>query len=200
MDYFPLFLDLRGRRVLVVGEGEGAASRAAAVARAGAEVQLIRGFAPAMLDCAALVFVAGAQPAVSEEVARAAAAHGVPVNVMDEPRLCSFLMPAMVERGSLVVAIGTGGAAPMLARLLRQWLDRRLPQRLGALVDLAGRYRPLVKRRLPELGVRRRFWRRIFTGHVARLVLAGDDAGASTALRDALGDARHGASERDRAA
>lgn len=200
MDYFPLFLDLRGRRVLVVGEGDAAASRVAALAGAGAEVQLTQSFFPALLDGAALVFVAGARAAVAGEVARAAAACGIPVNVMDEPRLCSFLMPAVVERGPVVVAIGTGGAAPMLARLLRQWLDRLLPQRLGALAALAGSLRPLVRRRLPEAAARRRFWQRVFTGKVAHLALQGDAAAARAALFRALEEPPSEAPDRDQAA
>lgn len=200
MGAFPIFLELKGRRCLVIGGGEAAASRAAALSRAGASVQLARGFAPAMLDGTALVFVAGASLAVGEEVAREAQARAIPVNVIDEPRLCSFLMPAVVERGPVTVAIGTGGAAPMLARLVRQWLDLVLPLRLGALAALAGRFRPLVKRRLPDFAARRRFWQRILTGDVARLALAGDDTAAAAALMAALDDAQRAATREDKAA
>lgn len=200
MGAFPIFLELKGRRCLVIGGGEAAASRAAALSRAGASVQLARGFAPAMLDGTALVFVAGASLAVGEEVAREAQARAIPVNVIDEPRLCSFLMPAVVERGPVTVAIGTGGAAPMLARLVRQWLDLVLPLRLGALAALAGRFRPLVKRRLPDFAARRRFWQRILTGDVARLALVGDDTAAAAALMAALDDAQRAATREDKAA
>jgi uroporphyrin-III C-methyltransferase / precorrin-2 dehydrogenase / sirohydrochlorin ferrochelatase len=197
MTHFPIFLDLAGRRCLVIGGGEAAASRAATLARAGAAVQLSTGFAPEMLAGAALVFVAGASLALGERVAREARARGIPVNVMDEPRLCSFFMPAIVERGPVTVAIGTGGTAPMLARLLRQWLDAILPARLGALASLAGRFRPLVKRRVPDPAARRRFWQALFTGDVARRALEGGDA--EPALRAAL-DAATGEAPRDRAA
>jgi uroporphyrin-III C-methyltransferase / precorrin-2 dehydrogenase / sirohydrochlorin ferrochelatase len=190
MDYFPVFLDLRGRRCLVVGSGMAAAGRAASLVRAGAAVEEVQSFAPECLAGAALVCVAGTTPAVGEAVARECAARGIPVNVMDEPRLCSFLMPALVERGPLVVAIGTGGAAPMLARLIRRWLERILPERLGALAALAGRYRPLVKCRLVDGAARRRFWHRFFTGETARRALAGDDVGAAHALLQALDAAR----------
>jgi len=190
MDYFPVFLDLRGRRALVVGDGEAADTKAAALARAGAEVHRATSFAPSMLDGAALVFVAGARRTVAEQVARAAEARGLWVNVMDEPRLCSFLMPALVERGPVTVAISTGGTAPMLARLLREWLDLVLPRRLGALAALAGRFRPLVRRRLPDLATRRRFWHRLFTGEVAQRALAGDEAAAGGALLQALDEAQ----------
>jgi uroporphyrin-III C-methyltransferase / precorrin-2 dehydrogenase / sirohydrochlorin ferrochelatase len=190
MDYFPVFLDLRGRRALVVGAGEAADAKAAALARAGADVHLTQSFAPSMLDGAALVFVAGARRAVAEQVARSAEARGIWVNVMDEPRLCSFLMPALVERGPVTVAIGTSGTAPMLARLLREWLDLALPRHLGALASLAGRFRPLVRRRLPDPTTRRRFWHRLFTGDVAQRALAGDDTAARAALLQALDEAQ----------
>jgi uroporphyrin-III C-methyltransferase/precorrin-2 dehydrogenase/sirohydrochlorin ferrochelatase len=174
--HFPIFLDLRGRRCLVVGEGEAAASRAAALARAGAAVTHVGDFRSAMLEGAVLVCVAGASAALGEAVAREAKARAIPVNVMDEPHLCGFLMPAVVERGPVTIAIGTGGTAPLLARLLREWLERALPQRLGALAALAGEFRPLVRRHIADPAARRRFWERVFTGEVARRVLAGDNA------------------------
>jgi uroporphyrin-III C-methyltransferase / precorrin-2 dehydrogenase / sirohydrochlorin ferrochelatase len=200
MDYFPVFLDLRGRRALVVGDGEAADAKAAALARAGADVHITQRFAPTMLDGAALVFVAGARRAVAEQVARAAEARGIWVNVMDEPRLCSFLMPALVERGPVTVAISTSGTAPMLARLLREWLDLALPRHLGALASLAGSFRPLVRRRLPALAARRRFWHRIFAGDVAQRVLDGDDSSARAALLAALVEAQAAATDHDKAA
>lgn len=198
MAHFPIFLDLAGRRCLVIGGGEAAASRAASLARAGATVQCATGFAPEMLEGAALVFVAGASLALGERVAREARARNVPVNVMDEPLLCSFFMPAIVERGPVTVAVGTGGSAPLLARLLRQWLDAVLPARVGALASLAGRYRAQVKRRLPDPAARRRFWHALFTGDIARRALEGSDA--EPALRAALAAAEGAAESRDRAA
>ena len=200
MDYFPVFLDLRGRRALVVGDGEAADTKAAALARAGAEVHRATSFAPSMLDGAALVFVAGARRTVAEQVARAAEARGLWVNVMDEPRLCSFLMPALVERGPVTVAISTSGTAPMLARLLREWLDLALPRRLGTLAALAGRFRPLVRRRLPDLATRRRFWHRLFTGDVAQRALDGDDAAAGAALIAALDETQRAETGQNKAA
>ncbi|HTX05527.1 MAG TPA: NAD(P)-dependent oxidoreductase, partial [Steroidobacteraceae bacterium] len=133
-------------------------------------------------------------------VARAAEARGIWVNVMDEPRLCSFLMPALVERGPVTVAISTSGTAPMLARLMREWLDLALPRRLGALAALAGRFRPLVRRRLPDLATRRRFWHRLFTGDVAQRALDGDDAAAGAALIAALDETQRAETGQNKAA
>jgi uroporphyrin-III C-methyltransferase/precorrin-2 dehydrogenase/sirohydrochlorin ferrochelatase len=188
MDYFPVFLDLRRRRCLVVGEGEAASRKAAQLRGAGAQVRLLppQDFAPADVEGMTLVIAATSHFAASESVARAAAARGIPVNVMDEPRLCSFIMPAIVDRAPVLVAISSGGRAPLLAARLRQWLDAALPERLGALAALAGRFRPLVRRRLSDPDSRRRFWDRILAGKPARLALAGEDEGAGAALLEEL--------------
>jgi uroporphyrin-III C-methyltransferase/precorrin-2 dehydrogenase/sirohydrochlorin ferrochelatase len=210
MDYLPIFLDLRGRRCLLVGGGEAAAAKADLLRRAGAEVAVVarrlcpdladairRGaathlaanFTPALLDGAALVMVAGETPAVSAAVSHAAQARALPVNVMDDAALCSFILPAIVDRSPVVVAITSGGTAPMLASLLRQWLDRALPERLGSLAAIAGRFRPLVKRRLAAPAARRRFWGWVFAGEVASMALAGDEAAAHRALLATLAEA-----------
>lgn len=211
MDYFPIFLDLKGRSALVVGGGEAASVKAAMLWRAGARVSIVahtlgcalrgavrRGeaihlaahFTPVLLAGMAVVIVADETLAVNETVSRAAQACAIPVNVVDEPALCSFIMPAVVDRSPLIVAISTAGKAPMLARLLRLWLERSLPERLGHLARLAGRLRPLVQRRLPDGPARRRFWEQVFTGTVAERALAGDESGASVALLQAIDDAQ----------
>ncbi|HEX6842286.1 MAG TPA: bifunctional precorrin-2 dehydrogenase/sirohydrochlorin ferrochelatase [Stellaceae bacterium] len=187
MDYFPVFLDLTGRRCLVIGSGDAAAARAALLVRCGAEVVVVSGrFDAALLDDTALVMVAGVTFAAGETVARAARARGIPVNVMDEPVLCSFIMPAIVDRSPVTIAISTGGASPLLASLLRQWLDHVLPRGLGGLAALAGHCRELVRCRLRDGIERRRFWQEILTGETAWLALDGNIAAAGAALRQAL--------------
>ena len=207
MRYFPVFLDLERRRCLVVGGDDAAAAKAAQLRRAGAEVAVVaetldpalrdavrrgaaihlaRRFSPSLLDGVALVMVAGETLAVSEAIALAARARGIPVNVMDEARLCSFIMPAIVDRAPVTIAISTGGASPLLAGLLRQWLDAVLPQRLGRLAALAGHFRERVRRRLRDGIERRRFWHDMLTGEAAKLVLDGNDAAAGAALLHAL--------------
>jgi uroporphyrin-III C-methyltransferase/precorrin-2 dehydrogenase/sirohydrochlorin ferrochelatase len=185
---FPVFLDLRRRPCLVVGSGIDALRRVERLCAAGARVELVAGtaFAPARLEGAALVMVAGVDLAIAEAVSAAAQARGIPINVMDEPRLCSFLMPAVVERAPVVVAVSTGGASPTLAQLLRERIEAVLPERIGVLARLAGRFRPLVAARLPDYTARRRFWRAVLTGRIAALALAGNRAAAGAALRDAL--------------
>jgi uroporphyrin-III C-methyltransferase / precorrin-2 dehydrogenase / sirohydrochlorin ferrochelatase len=214
MDYFPIFLDLRGRRALVAGGGDVAFEKAMRLRDAGAAVgimarrlspmlaravregeieHLAPDLAPSLLDGAALVIVADECLAVREMVAAAARARGIPVNVVDDAALSTCIMPAIVERPPVTFAICTGGRAPLLASLLKRWLDARLPVRLGALAILAGHFRPLVRRRLREPLARRCFWERVFGGDVATLALAGEQAAAGAALADMLGEEKSSA-------
>ncbi len=207
MDYFPVFLDLRGRRALVVGGGEMAFEKAMQLRRASAVVgivaprlspMLVRAarageiehlapdFAPSLLEGAAIVIVADECLAVREAVAAAARIRGLPFNVVDDAMLSSFIMPAIVERPPVTFAIATGGRAPLLATLLKRWLDDRLPARLGALAVLAGHFRPLVRRKLRDPLLRRRFWEHVFGGDVAALALAGEQAAAAALFIDML--------------
>ncbi len=176
MDYLPVFLDLRGRTALVVGGGSVAGRKAALLLKAGATVRVVapeideslgampglaclaRNFEPADLDGAALVIAATDDRAVNGTVAALAQARHLPVNVVDDPELCSFVMPAIVDRGRVVVAISAGGASPVLSRLIRARLELALPPILGTLADAAARLRGRVRAALPELGPRRRFW------------------------------------------
>jgi uroporphyrin-III C-methyltransferase/precorrin-2 dehydrogenase/sirohydrochlorin ferrochelatase len=109
-------------------------------------------------------------------------------------------MPAIVDRAPVTIAISTGGAAPLLAGLLRRWLEDALPQRLGGLAALAGRFRGLAKARLSNTHERRRFWQDVLTGETAERALVGDDAAAETALRHALDERRAASTRGDEAA
>lgn len=189
---FPIFLDLAHRSCLVVGSGAEAAAKEAMLQRCGAEVLCVERFHPDLLAGTALVIVAGAPLAVAEVVARAARLRGIPINVVDEPRLCSFIVPAVIDRAPVIVAVSTGGTAPALGRLLRLMLDRTLPARLGDLAALAGRFRALARAHLPQAEARRHFWEKIFTGRVAELALSGDPE-ASAVLGAALREEKEAA-------
>jgi uroporphyrin-III C-methyltransferase/precorrin-2 dehydrogenase/sirohydrochlorin ferrochelatase len=126
-------------------------------------------------------------------VAATARARGIPVNVVDDAVLSSFIMPAIVERPPVTFAIATGGRAPLLASLLKRWLDAHLPLRLGALAVLAGHFRPLVRRKMRDPLLRRRFWERVFGGDVAALALMGEQAAAGAALAEMLARAQNSA-------
>jgi len=188
--HLPLFFDLLGRRVVVVGEGPAADRRAALARSAGAEVQQLAGIVAADLRGAAAVFVATGDVEHDTVAQRLAKSVGVPVNVADRPGLCDFILPAIVDRDGVVVAISTGGASPTLAATLRGRIEAVLPERIGKLAGLAATFRAQANALIVDPSRRRAFWRRLAEGPAARLVLAGDDAGARRAALSELDDAR----------
>jgi uroporphyrin-III C-methyltransferase/precorrin-2 dehydrogenase/sirohydrochlorin ferrochelatase len=210
MDFLPIFLDIRGQPCLVVGGGEVAARKSALLLRAGARVTVLAPklsaafdadlaaariahraarFRDEDLDGVAVAIAATSDDAVNRSVAAAAKARRIPVNVVDQPALCSFILPSIIERTPLVVAVSSGGASPVLARLLRARLESLIPAGYGRLAALAGAFRDRVKARFkpPE---RRRFWERVLQGPIAELVFSGRDAEARTALQASLEDTR----------
>jgi uroporphyrin-III C-methyltransferase/precorrin-2 dehydrogenase/sirohydrochlorin ferrochelatase len=189
MDYLPIFLDLREQPCLVVGGGEAAARKCALLRRAGAQVTTTAHFREEELERYALVIAAAGDEAVNRRVAAAAKARRIPVNVVDRPALCSFILPAIVDRAPIVVAVSSGGASPVLARLLRARLESLIPAGYGRLAALAGAFRDRVKARFPP-AERRRFWERVLQGPIAELAFSGRDAEAREALQAALEDTR----------
>ena len=203
MQSFPIFLTLTDRRALVVGGGEPAARKVELLLSAGAQVSLVaetvvgdlasliaegriswagRGFDEADLDGLSLVIVASDDTALAVSVSQAAQRRGLPVNVVDRPRLSSFIMPAIVDRAPITIAISTGGAAPALARRIRAEIERALPAALGRLARFAEIFRGQVRRTLDNARDRRRFWDRVFGGRIAELALAGDEIAARREL------------------
>ncbi|MGH6948242.1 MAG: siroheme synthase CysG [Kiloniellales bacterium] len=203
MRHFPLFLDLEDRPVLLVGGGTAAAAKARLLIAAGAQLRVAaetpgeeiaalaadgrlslarRSFVAADLSGVALAISASGEETLDRKVAGAARAANLPVNVVDSPDLSTFIMPAIVDRDPLTIAISSGGAAPLLAARLRAWLEARLPARLGALARFANEFRGAVKARIREAAGRRRFWERFFDGNLAERVLAGDEPEARSAM------------------
>ena len=119
-------------------------------------------------------------PAMSER----AKAVGLPVNVMDDLAHSTFIFPAIVDRGDVVVAVGTGGASPVVARRVRERIEAVLPARIGDLAAFIGRWRKPVHNRIPDMPLRRRFWERVVDGPIGALVLAGRGKEAEAALKD----------------
>jgi uroporphyrin-III C-methyltransferase/precorrin-2 dehydrogenase/sirohydrochlorin ferrochelatase len=185
--HLPLFFDLTGRKVAVVGEGTKADLRADLARSAGADVRRFGAGSVTVQDLqgAVAAFVATGDEATDAAVHRKVKAAGVPVNVADRPALCDFIMPAIVDRDGVVVAISTGGASPTLATVLRGRIEAALPERLGTLARLATTFRAQVNALIADPARRRAFFRRLVEGPAARLALAGDEAGAR---RVALGD------------
>ncbi len=195
MDYFPIFLDLKGRRTLVVGGGEAAARKLRLLQKAGAWVTVVarqpcaelersgatlirRGFVAGDVRGHTLVFAASEDVALDDRVAEAASGHGIPYNVVDRAEASSFIVPAVVERDPVVIAISSAGTAPVLARRLREAIERLLPVHLGRLACFADSFRGAIRGLLPDATQRRRFWERFFDSPVAEAVLAGDESRA----------------------
>jgi len=207
MRFFPVFLNLKGRRCLVVGGGEVAANKLQGLLEAEAEAVLVapeataeiaalaeqgrinrqaREFIPEDLAGCALVIAATDDEQTNRRVAEAATARNIPVNVVDNPQLCGFIMPSVVDRRPVQVAVSTGGASPVLARLLRARLETLIPAAYGRLATLLRDFRGRVKARIPQARERRRFWEDIAQGPVAEMVFAGQDDAAARALEQAL--------------
>ncbi len=214
MDYLPVFLDLRGRLVLVVGGGAVASRKVELLLQAQARVRVVAPqlhpelvrhrdagriehhggeFEPQQLQGAAFAIAATDQREINHAVAAAGAARAVFVNVVDDVGASSALMPAIVDRSPLIVAVGTGGHSPVLARRVRAQLEALLPERLGELARLAGRARERARLLLPDIDQRRRFWERLLAGSVASQALAGRAQEAQRLLDDALQAAASGA-------
>lgn len=189
MEAFPAFFPLSGRRVLIAGEGEGAEAKARLLAGSPATVERVTGDAalePEAYAGAALAFVASSDVAYCEAAALAARGAGVPTNVVDHPELSDFHTPAIIDRGQVVAAIGTAGAAPIVAALVRAELEAKLPAGLGRLVELFGKLREATRAALPDLARRRAFLRAMMSGAVAEAADAGDLASAERLMRAAL--------------
>ncbi|WP_248919698.1 siroheme synthase CysG [Pseudomonas entomophila] len=204
MDYLPLFHKLQGGRALVVGGGEialrkarlladaGAALRVvapevdgqlAALAREGGGEVLVRGYQSSDLEGCRLVIAATDDPGLNAQVSADAQARSLPVNVVDAPALCSVIFPAIVDRSPLVVAVSSGGDAPVLARLIRAKLEAWIPSAYGELAGLAARFRDKVKALYPDVNQRRGFWENVFQGPIAERQLAGQGAEAERLLQ-----------------
>lgn len=208
MRYYPVFLDLRGRLAVVVGDGEVALDKVRGLLDAGARVRLI-GAAPipalaALADRSGLehrarpyrggdlagAFIAFAErsdAAANRAVFADAEALGVPVNVQDDTACCTFVAAALVRRGDLIVAIGTSGQAPALAVRLRQRLERELGPQHARFLELAGAVRaPLLAAR-PDFEDRRERWYRLVDSDVLERLATGDEAGARRRFAEILG-------------
>jgi uroporphyrin-III C-methyltransferase/precorrin-2 dehydrogenase/sirohydrochlorin ferrochelatase len=205
--YFAAFLDIRGKPALVVGGGAVAALKAETLLRSGAKVTVVspelcarlaeltllgsvrhepRRFQAGDLIGAEIAIAATGDPAVNEGVSAAARALRVPVNVADDAALSSFIMPSVVDRPPLQIAISSAGASPVLARKLRALIEAAVPFAYGKLAALAGRFRSASKEKFPDPEARRRFWEEVMDGPVAELALAGNEKEAVERIQGAL--------------
>ena len=187
MRHFPIFLDLSGRAALVVGLGEAAERKAAALREAGAVVAVHPRYAgPALLDGCAIAIGADAPEDDLAALSRDAQARGIPVNVVDRPALCSYITPSVVDRDPLTIAVSSGGVAPVLARLVRARIEAAVPPAFARLGALAAAFKDEVRRRFPDMAARRRVLEAALSGPAADLVFAGRDEAAHQAFADAV--------------
>lgn len=208
MRYFPVFLGIDDRRVVVVGGGERAAQKLRLLTRTPARITVVaphisdhvfdatrgqqaqferRPFVPEDVRGAALVIGAADTAELDAEISAAARLHGIPVNIVDNPQLSTALIPAIVDRDPVVVAIGTEGAAPVIARDLRARLEAWLPAGLGRVATHAAGLRVHVRRAIADPLARRRLWEGLLRGPYRTRLLAGDEKGAQALAAGAIG-------------
>lgn len=209
MDYFPIFVKLTGQPCLVVGAGDVAARKIDALLRAGADITVIatnvsanvaalqtqhgfavlqRAFVVDDICNFRLVVSATNNLTTNRLVAQTANERHILVNVVDNPELCSFIVPAIIDRSPIIAAISSGGAAPVLARLLRAKMESIISPAYGQLAALAEKFRTPVKQHIKHVPQRRVFWERVFQGVVAELMFAGNQAAAERQLQCMLAD------------
>ncbi len=201
VNYFPVFFDLEGQRVLVVGGGEVALRKVSLLLRTGALITLVapdiapelhersaaagvaltlvtRSFEPADLDGARLVIVATSERGINRWIAELADARHIPVNVVDDREASRFIVPAIVDRDPVLVAVSTGGTSPVLARRLRERLETFIPKRFGELAVWLRGLREASQERLRDTQERRRYFETIVDGAAAKRFIEGDPHGA----------------------
>ena len=208
MDYLPMFARLEGRPVLLVGGGEVALRKARLLSDAGGQLRVVapevrgeltalagegrvhlRGYDSADLQGVALVIAATDDEPLNARISAEAQALGIPVNVVDAPALCSVIFPAIVDRSPLIVAVTSGGDAPVLARLIRAKIETWIPSTYGQLASLAKKFRERVKQLFPDVQQRRVFWEDVFQGQIAESVFAGKPEEGERLLEERLAGA-----------
>lgn len=196
MERLPAFLDVKGKRCVVVGGGEVALRKATLLVRAGARLHVVAPdlcaplktlceqsgslvcpieFQPCCLGGATLVIAATDSLEVNTRVSEHAQTLGIPVNVVDQPELCTFIVPAIVDRSPILVAISSGGASPILARSIKGLIDSLLPARVDRLAALLRELRTAIKKKVPDFSQRTKFWEKILEGDIPELVYSGKE-------------------------
>ncbi|MEP6547990.1 MAG: siroheme synthase CysG [Gammaproteobacteria bacterium] len=207
MKYFPMFFDLAGQRVLIVGGGDVALRKISLLERTGASINVvapevvpelmqraaagqlklaIRGFAAGDLDGVRLVIVATSRRAVNRWIANLCEARNIPVNVVDDREASRFIVPAIVDRDPVLVAISTGGTSPVLARRLRERLEALIPTRIGQLAAWLQTLREPSRQKLRDTDERRRFFEALVDGPAGRRFVEGDGQGAQRIAQQLL--------------
>jgi uroporphyrin-III C-methyltransferase/precorrin-2 dehydrogenase/sirohydrochlorin ferrochelatase len=206
LNTFPVFMRVQDRVVVIVGDGDEALAKARLMAQSSAKLRVIapeptaallalvtenNGFLLTeryradLLDDAVLVFAATGDANEDARIVADARAKNIPANAVDRPELCDFFTPALINRAPVAIAIGTEGAGPVLAQIIRARIDRILPPALGRLAELAASWRDRVENAVPRGSARRSFWKSFFEGTPARAV-ANSDIDAANRETEAL--------------
>ncbi len=209
MNYLPIFIDIKQKPCLVVGGGDIALRKINLLLKADARVLCIspqccegvqrladaakidyveKSFEDGDINAQVLIVSATDDVNLNQRVSALASAANIPVNVVDSPDLCSFVMPSIVDRSPIVIAISSAGSAPVLARLIRAKLESTIPHAYGKLAKLAGEFRSQVKAKFSHIEDRRYFWEKAFSGVVAEKVFAGKEQEAAQDLQAQLDD------------
>ena len=189
MDAFPAFFPLADTVVAIAGSGEAAEAKVRLFDGSPAILRRLTGdkaLTPSAYEGAVRAFIASEDDSFAMAAAAAARAAHVPVNVVDRPALCDLTTPAVIDRGQVVAAIGTGGASPMLATMLRHDIEARVPEGAGKVAALFASLQDEVRLALPETHRRRAFLRAALTGPAAQAAMRGDQEAAVRLLREAL--------------
>ena len=210
MDHLPIFLNVNGKRTLIVGNGVSAARKADLLLRAGSDLtivapqlgeelsQLAESYSfrhqateltAADLDGCLVVFGCSSDDSVNQKLREFAAAAGIMVNVSDKTEDCDFIMPAVVDRTPLLIAISSGGTSPLLVRMLKARFETTIPAAYGRLAEFAGSYRDRIKKLIPNLTRRRRFWEAMVSGPVAEHIFSSQLEQAESLMESQLQDA-----------
>lgn len=210
MEFLPLFTDLRNKCCLVVGGGAVALRKASLLQRAGARLRVVapevdsalenvvnasggqvalRQYQQSDLDGVFLAIAATDDEPLNELVSQHCHSANIPVNVVDNPALCSFILPAIIDRSPLVIAVSSGGRSPVLARIIRAKLESSIPAAYGRLAKLVGDCRDAVKARFDDIEDRRLFWEKALDGPVAEMVYAGKEEAARQMLEEQIASA-----------
>ena len=211
MDLLPIFLNIKNKKCVVVGGGEVAFRKATLLLRAGADLHIVapalsdelrklcmdrgctiitREFEEADINDAILVVAATDDLETNERVSVIASKLNIPVNVVDQPDLCSFIMPSIVDRSPIVVAISSGGSSPILTRKLKELNETMIPGRIDKLAELLGSFRGRVKNEIADFSERIRFWENVLDSEIPELVYNGQDDQARSALDNWLTNPR----------
>jgi len=212
VEFLPLHFDLKGRRCLVVGDQDIATRKADLLRRAGAElllntlkpcdslrelsldraVRLVdEPFHEDLLDDVELVVAASDDPVLNRRVSEAARKRHLPVNVVEQPDLSTFIFPSIIDRSPIIVSVSSGAQIPVLTRLLRSRLESLIPHAYGRLASVAAEFRERVREQLPHQNQRRRFWESVLEGKIADLVLGGREDKARQEIEAVLAESEH---------